>query len=512
MRADPVPRRLADRCAVGKRCERVYPRAMHIRTALLAGLTITLPIALTGPASAQNASQRASQSSPPAAPDLQPSPALVAARDAALQDRDALDFVADITTEIGPRQGGTPREAAARDWAVARLRAMGFSNPRIEDYRMPTWVRGEERAEVIAPFPQRLAIAALGNSGATPAAGIEGEIAGFADLAAFDAAPDEAIRGKIVYIGHAMQRTQDGSSYGAFGPARFVGPARAARRGAAAIIVRSIGTDSHRNPHTGNTNFPEGVRAIPAGAISNPDADNLERMMARGEPIRLLLLLTPRQTGMQTSGNVIAEIPGSDPSAGIIVAACHLDSWDLGTGAIDDAAGCGIIAAAARRVGTMGQPRRTIRLLFAGAEEVGVWGGKAYAAAHAGDNHVAAMESDFGADRVWRVDFRLPEGASQLGDRIARALTPLGIGRGSTPAGGGADVEELVAAGVPVVDLQQDGTRYFDLHHTPDDTFDKIDPAQIAQNVAAWTVTLSLLANAPEPLAVIPPAVATTAP
>jgi carboxypeptidase Q len=432
--------------------------------------------------------------------------ALAEARIRALSDTVALDFVEDLTTEVGPRQGGTEAEARARDWAVARLRAMGFANVRIETFTMPTWVRGEERASILAPFPQALAITALGNSGATPAAGMEGEVVGFASLAAFDAAPDSAIRGKIVYIGHAMRRTQDGSSYGAFGPVRFVGPDRAARRGAAAIVIRSVGTDSHRNPHTGNTNFGDGVTPIPASAISNPDADNLERMLARAgaQAVRMRLLLTPRNLGPQQSGNVIAEITGSDPAAGIVVAACHLDSWDLGTGAIDDAAGCGIIAAAAKRVEAMGRPRRTIRLLMAGAEEVGIRGGAAYAAAHARDNHAAALESDFGAGRVWRVDFKLPDGAAAVRDRITAGLAPLGIARGTAVAGGGADIGALAQAGVPLVDLQQDGTDYFDLHHTPDDTFDKIVPADLAQNVAAWTVTLAELANAPETLGAAP--------
>ncbi len=221
--------------------------------------------------------------------------------------------------------------------------------------------------------------------------------------------------------------------------------------------------------------------------------------------MRIRLTLTPRNIGQQESGNVIADIPGSDPNAGMVVLACHLDSWDLGTGAIDDGAGCGIILAAAQRVAAAGQPRRTIRLLMAGAEEVGIWGGRAYGLAHAADaagaaRHAVALESDFGADCVWRVDFRFPAAAQPLAQRIARHLAPLGIARGSAEAGGGADIGALAAAGVPLVDLQQDGTRYFDLHHTPEDTLDKIDPAQLAQNVAAWTVTTYLLANAPEPL------------
>lgn len=456
------------------------PRA---RSAALASLLLSAA-AIAAPAHAQ------------AAPD-----ALAAARDAALADATAYDFVADLTSQVGPRQAATEAEARARAWAVARLNAMGFANVRVEEFQMPTWVRGEETASIISPRVQPMAVTALGNSAATPAGGMEGDLVVFHDLAAFDAAPDSAIRGKIIYIGHDMERTQDGSSYGAFGVVRFTGPGRAAARGASAIVIRSVGTDNHRIAHTGNTNFPTGVAPIPAAAVSNPDADLIERIAANGDgPLRIRLNLTPRNLGQQTSGNVLAEVPGSDPSAGIVVAACHLDSWDLATGAIDDGAGCAIIAAAAQRVAAMGQPRRTIRLLLAGAEEVGVHGGRAYGTAHAADNHAAALESDFGADRVWRVSFKLPESAAALSTRIANYLAPLGIGRSNSPAGGGADVGALAAAGVSLIDLEQDGTRYFDIHHTPDDTLDKIDPQQIAQNVAAWVVTLSLLANAPETL------------
>ena len=470
---------------IGKAGLAGYPQRMTQHPLTRAGSTLALALCLSTPLAAQT---------------LPDDAVLAAARTAALEDRVALDFVEDITTEVGPRQAGTEAEARARTWAVARLQAMGFANVRSEEYQMPTWVRGDERAELVAPYPARLAITALGNSAATPAAGMTGEVVGFANLAAFDAAPDSAVRGKIVYIGHSMRPTQDGSSYGAFGPVRFVGPDRAARRGVAALVIRSVGTDSRRNPHAGNTNFGEGVTPIPAGAISNPDADNLERVLARASgPVRMHLTLTPRNLGQQTSGNVIGEIVGSDPNAPMVIVACHLDSWDLGTGAIDDASGCGIIAAAAKRVSEMGRPRRTIRVLFAGAEEVGVHGGRAYFAAHGQEPHYAAIESDFGADRIWRVDFKLPTSEAALADRIAGALAPIGVGRGRDPASGGADIGPLVNAGVLVVDLQQDGSDYFNLHHTPDDTFDKINPAAIAQNVAAWTVTLALLANSADP-------------
>lgn len=413
-----------------------------------------------------------------------------------LQDQYAWDIVEGLTTEIGPRLGGTPAEARARLWAVERLNKLGFANVRQEEFRMPTWVRGEEKAEIISPFPQKLAVTALGNSGSTGDTGIEAEIVylpTFADLAA---AEEGSLKGKIAFVSHAMHATQDGSSYGAFGPVRFVGPNLASKKGAEAIIIRSVGTDYHRNPHTGNSNFEDGVKHIPAAAISIPDAENLERMLARGKPVKLKLTLTPKNIGEQTSGNVIAEVKGSRPDLPIIVIACHLDSWDLGTGAVDDGAGCAIISAAAKHVMENGAPKRTIRLLWAGAEEVGVHGGKAYAEKHKDTPHAVAMESDFGADRVWQVNFNLPKSASSLADEIAASLAPLGIGRGRKEAGEGADIGAIVAAQkLAVVDLSQDGTRYFSLHHTPDDTLDKIDPEQLRQNVAAWTSALMLLSR-----------------
>ncbi|MCR5871993.1 M28 family peptidase [Sphingomonas sp. J344] len=421
-----------------------------------------------------------------------------ALRDAALKDDLAWEITEGLTTEVGPRLAGTEAEARARAWSLRKLTALGFSNVRNEPFDMKTWVRGVEALEVLAPFPQPLHLTALGNSGATGPKGLEAEIVYFADLAALNAAPDGSLKGKIAFVSHSMTRTQDGSQYGAFGAARRSGPTVAARKGAAAILIRSIGTDYHRNPHTGVTNFAEGVAPIPAAALSLPDAEQLERILKRGQPVKVKLTLTPRQIGTTESGNVIAEVPGSDPAAGMVVVACHLDSWDLGTGAFDDATGCGIVAAAAKRIMDAGTPRRTIRILWAGAEEVGVFGGRAYFDAHKGERHALAAESDFGADRVWRVDFKLPESAKAVGDRVATALAPLGISRGRTPAGGGADIAALVASGVAGIDLQQDGSRYFDLHHTPDDTLDKVDPAQLRQNVAAWTAMLAVVANAPE--------------
>jgi carboxypeptidase Q len=430
-----------------------------------------------------------------------------ALRDAALQDDHvAWDLVEGLTTEVGQRLAGTEAEARGRDWAVRRLTALGFSNVHVEPFDMPVWVRGEEHAEIVSPFPQRLVLTALGNSGATPAGGIEAEVVGFDSVAALEAAPDAAVRGRIVFVDHHMMPTQDGSGYGQFGAPRRQGPTIASRKGAMAIVVRSIGTDHHRNPHTGVQTFGAGAHPIPAAALTVPDAEQLQRILARGQPVRMHLTLTPRNTGIHQSGNVIADVPGTDPAAGMIVIGGHLDSWDLGTGAIDDAAGIAITAAAAHRIMQAGQPRRTIRIVLFGAEEPGGLGGASlYARHHPGDNVVLVGESDFGADRIWRVNPGLAPANAALADRIAALLAPLGILRGREAADAGTDLGPWVRGGVAAVDLNQDGTRYFDYHHTPDDTLDKIDPAQLRQNVAAWTAMLAAAADAPEPIAGVPP-------
>jgi carboxypeptidase Q len=413
----------------------------------------------------------------------------------------AYDIVEGLTTEVGQRLAGTEAEARARDWAVLKLKSLGFSNVRIEPYDMPVWERGLETAEVTAPFPQKLVLTALGYSGATPDAGITGPVIGFPSLAAFKAAPESQVKGKIVYVSHQMKAAQDGSGYGPYGQVRRAGPSIAATKGVAAFLIRSVGTDSHRAPHTGVTRWEKGVSPIPTAALSIPDADNLERMLARAKtPVTIHLILTPKFTGTHQSGNVIADVPGKDPAAGMILIGGHLDSWDLGTGAIDDAAGVAITTAAAQRFLGPAKPRRPIRVVWWGSEEVGGFGSDAYFNAHKQDTVALVGESDFGADRVWRLDVKLPEAAKPMAERLSAAMAAMGITTSKIPAGGGADVEKFVEAGVAVVDLQQDGTRYFDLHHTPDDTFDKIDPAQMQQNVEAWAAMLEVVANAPEPI------------
>ena len=298
----------------------------------------------------------------------------------------------------------------------------------------------------------------------------------------------------MAFIDNAMKANQDGSGYGPYGAARRQGPALAAAKGAAAVLIRSIGTDHNRDPHTGVTNWPEGTTAIAAGAVSAPDADLIARIARSGKAMSVNVLVTPKFTGEQPSGNVVAEIVGRDAKLPPVLVGCHLDSWDLATGAIDDGSGCAIVAAAALQATAKGPLLRTVRVLWAGAEERGGFGGAAYAKAHANEPHALAMESDFGADRVWKVVFNTAAVNKAMADKVAAALSPLGIVSTHGETEGGTDIEPIIAAQkLAVIDLAQDGTRYFDLHHTPDDTLDKIDPVQLQQNVDAWAAVLQVV-------------------
>jgi hypothetical protein len=436
------------------------------------------------------------QERPPSLPVV---PANVAAlRDAALGDNYAWSITEGLTTEVGQRLAGTAAEARARQWAVERLRALGFASVRIDTFSLPVWTRGAESAEIVSPFPQKLTVAALGNSASTPPGGITAQVVGFDTLSDLEAAPDSAVRGKIVFVSHAMPRTQDGSSYGFFGGPRRQGPSIASRKGAIGIVIRSIGTDYHRNPHTGVQTFADGVRPIPAGALALPDAEQLQRILKRGRPVQMRLTLVS-QTRKGESGNVIAEVPGRDPRLPPILVGGHLDSWDQGTGAIDDAVGVAIATAAAKRIMDAGQPRRTIRIVWFGSEEVGLFGGLDYQKRYGAQPHYALAESDFGAGRIWKVNSKLGKARESEALAIQAALAPLGIVPGALDEADGSDIGPMLAAGMPGVGLSQDGTYYFDVHHTPDDTLDKIDPEALRQNVAAWTAMLAVLSGGIEP-------------
>jgi Zn-dependent M28 family amino/carboxypeptidase len=422
-----------------------------------------------------------------------------ALRERALADDTAYELTRSLTTEVGPRLAGSPGDARAVEWSVAKLKALGFSNVRAEPVTVSRWVRGEARAEIIAPWPQALAVAALGGSIATPAEGIEADVVPVSSLDDLKAQPRERIAGRIVFFTARMERSRDGSGYGKTVPPRSTGAAEAAKLGAVAMVMRPAGTSSSRTPHTGAQRYADGIPPIPAFALSNPDADMIEQQLASGQPVRLRLTNTSRWDGEAQSANVIGEIPGRSHKDEVIVLGAHLDSWDLGTGAHDDATGVGIITAAAKLVAeAKPRPKRTIRVVFYANEEFGLSGAKAYAAAYKDqvDKHVLGLESDLGAFQPYGLAARVAPDKLPLVRTIQSVLEPLGVAYLGTEASGGADVGQLRPLGMPVMDVKTDAEPYFDLHHTANDTFDKVDPQLVRLNVAAFAVIAYLAAEA----------------
>jgi carboxypeptidase Q len=423
-----------------------------------------------------------------------------ALRSGALAGTGAFDLVRSLSHEVGPRLAGSPGDKAAVAWGLAKLRELGFANVRADKVTVPHWERGAEVGEIVTPHPQPVVLAALGGSVGTPEGGITAEVVRFADLAALQAAPEGSLAGKIAFVDNRMQRAQDGSGYGRAVGARGAGPTEAARRGALAFLLRSVGTSNDRIAHTGATRYTEGVTRIPAAALSNPDADLLAARLAGGQPVRFHLELGSRYLPDAESANVIGEIVGRTNPEEIILLGCHLDSWDLGMGAADDGAGCAIVIEAARRIGALERrPRRTVRVVLFANEEFGLSGARAYAERYAADlpRHIVAAESDFGSGKVYRLSSRVAPEALPRVAALAGLLAPLGVTQGDNEAGGGADLIPMAPARVPVLSLDQDGSAYFDIHHTINDTPDKIDPKDLDQNVAVWAVTAYVAAEWP---------------
>ena len=416
-----------------------------------------------------------------------------ALRDKALQGSLAYPILSSLTSEIGPRLEGSEAEHRAAQWAVAKLKALGFQNVHIESFAVNGWTRGEERASVVSPSPQRLFITALGNSSATPPEGIEAEIALFHTYADFLAQPAGSLKGKIAVVTQPMVRAQDGAGYGMINAMRTFGPVEAAKRGALAYMIRSLATGDLRSPHTG-ASFAAG---IPAVALATPDAEQLDRLVALGKPVRVHLVSTPTVHEGATADTVVGDLPGREKPDEIVLIGGHLDSWDLGTGAIDDGAGVAITTAAAKLIADLPErPRRTIRVALWGAEELN-FANAAFAKAHPAEEqarHVIASECDFGAEPPYKIALPAGAAASPYGKALANVVAPLRIYIDRGPVrDGGADLESLV--GVPLAELAQDGTHYFDYHHTPDDTLDKTDPHQMDKAVAAWAAFTYLAAD-----------------
>ncbi|WP_394129748.1 M20/M25/M40 family metallo-hydrolase [Shewanella maritima] len=407
----------------------------------------------------------------------------------ALESNLAYELVESLTVEVGPRLAGTEKDLLAVQWAMDKLNALGFDKVYKEAVQVPVWHRGIAQATITAPFEQPLVITALGGSIATPEGGIHAPIVRFDSLDALKQASREQVAGKIVFIDHKTHRHKSGKGYVITVGGRSRGAISAAEKGAVAIVIRSIGTDSDRMAHTGMMRYKEGIAKIPAAAMSNPDADLINAMLKRDTNITMSLTLSSENQGFATSYNVIAEVTGSSKPDEVVLIGAHLDSWDEGTGAIDDGAGVAIVTAAAKLIQDLPQkPARTIRVVLYAAEEVGLVGGKTYAKDHADEleKHYIAAESDFGAGKIYQLDLRVNPAVFEQVQQLHTSVSTLGVALGNNQASGGPDVSMLPRLGVPVASLRQDGSDYFDYHHTPNDTLDKIVPESLAQNVAVY--------------------------
>lgn len=446
----------------------------------------------------------------------QPAPAFAAAdlqhaerlREQGLADANAWRLLRELCIRVGARPAGSEADARARAWALAALAELGLPRVREQRFGLRVWQRGTSSAALLLPGaaePDALVVAALGNSVATPAEGLEAAIAWYPDLAALKADGSDRARGRIVVLGTITEAARDGRGYGAAFPSRAEGPSEAARRGAVAFGVRSLGTSRERIAHTGALTYAIGLPRIPAFALSVPDAERLAALHAQGDaviPPRLRLNLQSRSDVEADSGNVIAEIPGSERPEQVVLLSAHLDSWDLGQGAVDDGAGVAIVSAAAALIARGGRPpRRTVRLVLFGNEENGFDGARRYGDQHGNEPHQWVGESDFGAGRIWQLRTRVQPAALPLVAELAGVLAPLGIewpGPGANDGTPGPDAAVLARRfRWPALALRQDGSRYFDVHHTVNDTLDRVDPSTLPQNVAAWAASAWLAAQAP---------------
>lgn len=419
----------------------------------------------------------------------------------------AWSLTEELLTQVGPRFAGTDGGEAAVGWALTRLRQLGFSNIEAEQVSVPRWVRGETDVAISSPHPQPLVAVALGGSIGTPEAGIEAPVVQVEDVEALESLPRSEVEGHIVYFSKRMERRRDPSGYGETVANRSRGPAAAAEKGAVATVIRSIGTSDARIAHTGITIFPDDVKRIPAAALSNPDADLLERQLASGRPVTMTLRMTARDLDPGLSANVIGEIPGSDPDAGVVLLGAHLDSWDITPGAHDAAAPVAIVTAAARLIADFDeQPRRTIRVVLFANEENGLSGARAYAENREDkiEEHFLGVGADLGAAPVWRFDSRVAEDSLPLIEAMHALIEPLGVELGNNQARGIPDFSPLREAGMPLLGPLQDARPYFDVHHSRNDTLDKIDPESLQQNVAIYTTLAWIAANVDAELRPVP--------
>lgn len=428
-------------------------------------------------------------------------------RDRALAESKAHEYVRELCDSVGPRLAGTAGDGMAVAWAKAKMISLGLSNVRAEPVTVVHWERGRESGEVTSPTKQALALSALGGSVATLEQGIESEIVEITSLAEVEALPGDALRGKIAFFNQQMERARDGAGYGRVAPIRQSGASKAAARGAIGMLMRSLSTAENRLPHTGAMRYDEGAPKIPAAALALPDADLLHRLLATGQPVRVRFTLGCRSFPDARSANVVGEVVGREKPDEVLLIGAHLDSWDLATGAIDDGAGVGMVLEVGRLIGQMRpHPRRTLRVVLFANEEHGLNGAEAYARTHESEleRHVAALELDHGTGKAYAVAYLGGPAAAGVMEEVSVPLQSLSLPRPTSGTRGGADLIPLHPAGVPLLTVQQDGTHYFDIHHSADDTYDKLDPTGMSQTVAVTAALVYGLADAEKDLGRVP--------
>jgi Zn-dependent M28 family amino/carboxypeptidase len=438
-------------------------------------------------------------------------------QEAALKSDYAYKQTAYLSNNIGPRLSGSRQAERAVEYVANELRRLGLE-VKLEKLMVPHWVRGVETGELVE-FPgqapqttQKIVLTALGGSVATPAAGLTAEVVVVNNFDELQALGRERVAGKIVLFNVKFDRQMaaqgyGGDAYGQVAGYRVTGASAAARQGAIASLVRSVGGSQNRLAHTGAMRYAQDAPRIPSAAVSSEDADLIAGLVKEGR-VRLHLTMTPRQLPDAVSYNVVADLKGTDQPEQVVIVSGHLDSWDLGTGAIDDAAGVAVAMETAQLLKQLKlRPKRTIRVIAWMNEENGLVGGRTYATEHAAElaNHYAAIESDRGAGHPLGFEARVHPDVLPMLAPVSEILRSQGAGLIRRTEGTEADISPMAAQGVPAFGLWQDTRTYFNYHHTAADTLDKIVPRELAENAAAMAVLAYALANLPQPLPRDPP-------
>src|SRR6266536_473210 len=433
-------------------------------------------------------------------------------RQAALNSDFAYKQVAHLANNIGPRLSGSAQAAKAVEYVTSELKAIGCE-VQLEKVMVPHWVRGEETAALIQ-FPgqannttQKIVLCALGASVATPEQGITADIIAVRNFDELKSMPRDRVAGKILLFNYPFdkQMAAEGRGNEAYGEAvvyRSDGPSAAARQGAVACLIRSVGGADYRLPHTGLTDYAGDAPKIPAGAVTAEDADLIADLVRQG-PVKMKLVLTPQTLPDVESANVIGDIKGSEHPEQMIIVSGHLDSWDLGTGAIDDGAGVAVSMETANLIQKLHlKPKRTIRVIAWMNEENGLAGSKQYGKDHEKEwmNHFAAMETDGGAGHPLGINIKAKPEVKKTFAPVAAILQGSGAGILTLVEHCGADIGPMEKAGVPAFSPIQDSRFYFNYHHTAADTLDKIVPKELAENSIVVAVTAYALANMEQPL------------